>query len=84
MTKTKTELDDLLGTAQSPFTIRPDDSTLYQWVPLIPPDLDAPCKHEWRQYMRSVERGDITGYAYHLAPIGFFCIHCTERRDDDA
>ncbi len=50
---------------------------LYEASPLRCPDGR---RHEWRQYMRLKEQGDKTGYLYQLAPNGFFCIHCTERR----
>ena len=51
---------------------------------------DPPCKHEWRQYM-AVSYGQeivLNGIPYVgdappvLQPDGFFCIHCTERKDE--
>ncbi len=35
--------------------------------------VSAPCKHEWRQYMVAVGKS--------ASNDGFFCIHCTERKD---
>ncbi len=47
-----------------------------------------PCKHEWRQYMTNdggvdtAPDGSIRGYIEpFLEPDGFYCIHCTMRRD---
>ncbi len=47
----------------------------------------APCKHEWRQYMDVSTHLNDGGMGNHdmgliLCPHGFFCIHCTERKDE--
>lgn len=39
----------------------------------------SPCKHEWRQYM-GIKFVNIAG-EMERAPDGFYCIHCTQRRD---
>ncbi len=48
-----------------------------------------PCKHEWRQYLalhvelQTLEASPSERLQADVAlqPNGFFCIHCTERRD---
>ncbi len=55
--------------------------SIHHW-PHISPAPDAPCKHEWRQYMKELEwRPRDRGFFHRLAPRGYFCIHCTERKD---
>ena len=60
---------------------RTDHILKFHSLDLTPP----PCKHEWRQYMaNSVGKDETDEYGYvepFLQPDGFFCIHCTERKD---
>lgn len=54
-------------------------------------DRPPPCKHEWQQYMVPVDGATIldklpiitdrSPHAIILVPDGFFCVHCTERKE---
>ncbi len=77
-------------TRASSGTYESDDGS-YQWVRIDAPGPDAPCKHEWRQYMILMDAAaildklpivnSVSPHAIVLIPDGFFCIHCTEKRD---
>lgn len=64
----------------------------HQWTPVTQPDPDAPCRHEWRQYMGPVDAAAILDRmpvvfgtktsTLVLIPDGYFCIHCMERSEE--